>query len=128
MRLCSLHPLRRIPSRMVLMKEAGKKEARNSEPTGMVMDAYDSIVQHRQPYRAAIVFDVQSDCESQTDYHPQQHIYLRDATGAEFNLLSPESVIMPDTANPFPAKTVASNTSVKWGEENSHDHQRQTLR
>ena len=110
---------------MVLMfQEAGKKEV--GDATGMVMEAYNHIVQHRQPCRTAIVFDIQSDCES--DYRPQQHIYLRDATGAEFNLLSPESVIMPDTANPFPAKTVASNTSVKWGEENSHDYQRQTLR
>jgi hypothetical protein len=89
------------------MKEADNKEI--GDAAGMVMDAHNYIVQHRQPYRTAIVFDIQSDW-------------------AEFNLLSPESVIIPDTTNPFPVKTVASNTSVKWGTEESHDFQRQTLR
>jgi hypothetical protein len=107
------------------MKEADNKEI--GDAAGMVMDAHNYIVQHRQPYRTAIVFDIQSDCKSDYILLPTAHL-LRDATGAEFNLLSPESVIIPDTTNPFPVKTVASNTSVKWGTEESHDFQRQTLR
>ena len=108
----------------VLMKEAGRKEIRDA--AGTVMDAYNYIVQHPQPYRTAIVFDIQSDCKP--DFCFQQRIYLRDATGAEFNLLSPEAVIIADTAHPFPLKTVASNTRVQWGREYSHDYERQTLR
>lgn len=48
---------------------------------------------------------------------------------AEFNLLSPGAVIVPDTAHPYPSmNTVASDTRVQWGKEYSHNYQRQTLR
>jgi len=91
----------------ILMREASRREIRDAART--VMDAYNYIVQHPQPYRTAIVLDIQSDW-------------------AEFNLLSPEAVIIADTANPFPPNTVASNTRVQWGREHSHNYQRQQLR
>ena len=108
----------------VLMREAGKREIRDA--AGMVMDAYNYIVQHPQPYRTAVVFDIQSDCKF--EYCLQQRIYLRETTGAEFNLLSPDAVIVPDADNPFPDKTVAANTRVQWGREYSHQYERKTLR
>lgn len=91
----------------VLMKDASKKEIRDA--AGMVMDAFDYIVSHPQPYKTAIVFDIQSDW-------------------AEFNLLSPDAVILPDADNPYPTNTVASNTRVQWGREYSHQYERKTLR
>lgn len=108
----------------VLMREAGRREIRDAAT--MVMDAYNYIVQHPQPYRTAVVFDIQSDCKS--DYCLQQRAYLREATGAEFNLLSPDAVIVPDTNNAFPDRTVAANTRVQWGREFSHQYERKTLR
>lgn len=91
----------------VLMKDASKKEIRDA--AGMVMDAYDYIVSHPQPYKTAVVFDIQSDW-------------------AEFNLLSPDAIILPDVNNPYPTNTVASNTRVQWGREYSHNYERKTLR
>lgn len=44
----------------VLMKDAAKKDIR--EAASMVLDAYNYIIQHPQPYKTAIVFDIQSDC------------------------------------------------------------------
>ncbi|KAI9457367.1 hypothetical protein HD554DRAFT_2177728 [Boletus coccyginus] len=73
------------------------------------MDAHNHIIQHPQPYKTAVVFDIQSDW-------------------AEFNLLSPDTVIVPDTNNPFPDRTVATNTCVRWGKENSHQFEKKTLR
>ncbi|KAG8215627.1 hypothetical protein J3R82DRAFT_7496 [Butyriboletus roseoflavus] len=108
----------------ILMKEAGSREIRDFAAT--VFDAYNYIVQHPRPYKTPIIFDIQSDCK--LDYRLQQLIYLRDAPGAEFNLLSPDAVIIPDDSNPFPPKTVASNTRVQWGREYSHDYERKTLR
>ncbi|KAI6038049.1 hypothetical protein EDC04DRAFT_2896912 [Pisolithus marmoratus] len=91
----------------VLMKDAAKKEIRDA--AGMVMDAYNYIVSHPQPYKTAVVFDIQSDW-------------------AEFNLLSPDAVIIPDPNHPYPSSnTVASSTRVQWGREYSHNYQRQTL-
>ncbi|KAI6039715.1 MAC/Perforin domain-containing protein [Pisolithus marmoratus] len=89
----------------VLMKDASKKEVRDA--AGKVLDAYNYITSHPQPYKTAVVFDIESDW-------------------GEFNLLSPDSVIIPDPNNPYPLfKTVASGTRVYWGKEY---HQRQTLR
>ena len=88
--------------------------------------AYNYIVTHTQTYKTLVIFDIQSDCES--EYCLQQHIYLWYPIGAEFNLLAPHAVIIPDTANPVPDKTVASNTRVQWGREYSHDYKRMTLR
>ena len=88
--------------------------------------AYKHVVTHTETYRTLVILDIQSDCKS--EYCPQQHIYLKYPIGAEFNLLAPHAVIIPDTANPFPDKTVASNTRVQWGREHSHDYQRMTLR
>lgn len=51
----------------VLMKEAAKKEIRDL--AGAVSDAYNYIVQHPQPYKTPIVFDIQSDCK--LDYRLQ---------------------------------------------------------
>ena len=47
----------------ILMREAARKEIRDA--AGMVMDAYNYIVQHTQPYKTAVVFDIQSDCKSE---------------------------------------------------------------
>ena len=44
------------------MKEVARKETRDA--AGMVTDAYHYIVQHAQPYKTAVVFDIQSDCTS----------------------------------------------------------------
>ncbi|KAI6039601.1 hypothetical protein EDC04DRAFT_1704437 [Pisolithus marmoratus] len=91
----------------VLMRDAAKKEIRDA--AGMVMDAYNYIVSHPQPYKTAVVLDIQSDW-------------------AEFNLLSPDAIIIPDPSNPYPSSnTVASGTRVQWGKEYSHNYQRQTL-
>ncbi|KAG6369324.1 hypothetical protein JVT61DRAFT_15043 [Boletus reticuloceps] len=98
----------RVTELWVLMKEAGRKEVRNA--AGMVMDAYDYIVSHTQVYKTAIVFDIQTDW-------------------AEFNLLSPFAVIIPDPDNPFPGTNmVVANTRVQWGKEYSHAFDKMTLR
>ena len=86
------------------MKEVARKETRDA--AGMVTDAYHYIVQHAQPYKTAVVFDIQSDCKSEC--YLQQSIYLRDSIEAEFSLWSPHAVITPDTDNAFPDKTVAT--------------------
>ena len=55
--------------------------------------------------------------------------YLRVKTsGAEFNLLSPSAVILPDDGNPYPPETIASLSRVQWGKEHSHNYEMQTLR
>ncbi|KAI6039576.1 MAC/Perforin domain-containing protein [Pisolithus marmoratus] len=92
----------------VLMKDASKKEVRDA--AGKVLDAYNYIVSHPQPYKTAVVFDIQSDW-------------------AEFNLLSPDAIIISDPNHPHPPpNTVASGTRVQWGRKYNHYYQRQTLR
>ncbi|KAI6008677.1 hypothetical protein EDC04DRAFT_2964449, partial [Pisolithus marmoratus] len=91
----------------VLMKDASKKEVRDA--AGKVLDAYNYITSHPQPYK-----------------NGRRCGYLCDTTGGEFNLLSPDSAIVPDPNNPYPSsKTVASSTCVYWG---TQYFQRQTLR
>ncbi|KAF7795731.1 hypothetical protein EIP86_006897 [Pleurotus ostreatoroseus] len=91
----------------VLMKEAARKEIRDA--ANMVKEAYNWIVEHPVPFKTTIVFDIQSDW-------------------AEFNLLSPEGLILPDPLHPFPDNTVSSNVRVQWGKERSHQYERKTLR
>ncbi|KAI6027942.1 hypothetical protein BKA83DRAFT_4236389 [Pisolithus microcarpus] len=73
-------------------------------------NAFMWIVGHPDVYKTAVSLDIQSDW-------------------AEFNLLTPSAVIMPDPQSPYPAQnTVASDTRVQWGKEYSHVYERQTLR
>lgn len=74
-----------------------------------INQAYTWILTRPRVYKTAVAFDIQSDW-------------------AEFNLLTPSAVILPDNANPYPAGTVSSRHRVQWGKEHSHDYQRQTLR
>ncbi|KAI6038043.1 hypothetical protein EDC04DRAFT_2896907 [Pisolithus marmoratus] len=91
----------------ILMSDGSKKEIRDA--AGMVKDAYNYIVSHPQPYKTDVVFTIESDW-------------------AEFNLLSPDAIIIPDPDRPYPSSnTVASGTRVQWGREYSHNYQRQTL-
>jgi len=72
-------------------------------------DAFMWIVGHPDVYKTAVSLDIQTDW-------------------AEFNLLTPSAVIVPDPANPYPStNTVASDTRVQWGKEYSHNYQRLTL-
>ena len=95
-----------------------------------VNQAFTWIVTHPRVYKTTVTFDIQSDCK-----FPLLHAGERWGTyfsvstsGAEFNLLTPSAVILPDDANPYPPETLASLSRVQWGREHSHDYQRQTLR
>ncbi|KAG8215624.1 hypothetical protein J3R82DRAFT_7493 [Butyriboletus roseoflavus] len=73
-------------------------------------DAFIWLVTHPEVHKTHVSLDIQSDW-------------------AEFNLLTPSAVIIPDIDNPYPpTNTVASATRVQWGKEKSHDFDRQTLR
>ncbi|KAI9463155.1 hypothetical protein HD554DRAFT_2175660 [Boletus coccyginus] len=71
--------------------------------------AFTWILTHPRIFKTAVIFDIQSDW-------------------AEFNLLTPSAVILPDDAYPYPPQTIASLSRVQWGKEHSHDYARQTLR
>ncbi|KAI5984015.1 hypothetical protein EDC04DRAFT_1705016 [Pisolithus marmoratus] len=73
-------------------------------------DAFIWIVGHPDVYKTAVSLTIESDW-------------------AEFSLLTPSAVIVPDPDSPYPSQnTVASDTRVQWGKEHSHDYQRQTLK
>ncbi|KAI6038048.1 hypothetical protein EDC04DRAFT_2896911 [Pisolithus marmoratus] len=74
-----------------------------------ISQAYTWILTRPRVYKTAITFDIQSDW-------------------AEFNLLTPSAVILPDNAYPYPAGTIASHSRVQWGKEYSHDYKMQTLK
>ena len=89
-------------------------------------DAFMWIVGHPVVYKTAVSLDIQSGWLI-------LYVFAGSLTTmpdwAEFNLLTPSAVILPDPANPYPpSNTVASDTRVQWGKEYSHDYQRQTLR
>ncbi|KAI6039604.1 MAC/Perforin domain-containing protein [Pisolithus marmoratus] len=73
-----------------------------------INQAYTWILTRPRVYKTTVIFDIQSDW-------------------AEFNLLTPSAVILPDNANPYPVGTIASRSRVQWGKEYSHDYQRQIL-
>ncbi|KAI6038047.1 hypothetical protein EDC04DRAFT_2698637 [Pisolithus marmoratus] len=73
-------------------------------------DAFLWIVGHPDVYKTDVSLTIESDW-------------------AEFNLLTPSAVIVPNPSSPYPSQnTVASDTRVQWGKEYSHDYQRQTLK
>ncbi|KAG8215630.1 hypothetical protein J3R82DRAFT_7499 [Butyriboletus roseoflavus] len=73
-------------------------------------DAFIWLVTNPEVHKTHVSLDIQSDW-------------------AEFNLLTPSAVIIPDTAHFYsPTNTAISDTRVQWGKEYSHDYERQTLR
>jgi len=89
-------------------------------------DAFMWIVGHPDIYKTAVSLDIQSGL---LVLHALAESLIISLDWAEFNLLTPSAVILPDTAHPYPDKNiVASDTRVQWGREYSHDYQRQTLR
>lgn len=89
-------------------------------------DAFMWIVGHPDVYKTAVSLDIQSG--SLVLYALTESLIVS-LDWAEFNLLTPSAVILPDLENPYPpTNTVASDTRVQWGKEYSHNYQRQTLR
>ena len=76
-------------------------------------------------YKTAVVLDIQSGLLAA--YALSESLTIP-SDWAQFNLLTPSVVIIPDPANPYPEDTVVSDTHVQWGKEHSHDYRRQTLR
>lgn len=106
------------------MKLAESLELRNyADP---LYDAFMWIVGHPDVYKTAVSLDIQSGLPV---LYALVESLITSLDWAEFNLLTPSAVIIPDTANPYPpTNTVASDTRVQWGKEYSHNYQRQTLR
>ncbi|OAX36799.1 hypothetical protein K503DRAFT_772166 [Rhizopogon vinicolor AM-OR11-026] len=71
--------------------------------------AFSFIITNPEVFKTPVTLDIQTDW-------------------AEFNLLTPSAVIVPDLDKPYPTgNTVASDTRVQWGKEYSHAYERQTL-
>ena len=88
---------------------------------------YDAFMWFVRPdvYKTAVVLDIQSGLLAA--YALSESLTIP-PDWAQFNLLTPGAVIIPDPANPYPEDTVVSDTHVQWGKEHSHDYRRQTLR
>ena len=95
-----------------------------------INQAFTWILTHPRVYKTAVIFDIQSDCKFPLfRVRKRWSTYLRvKPSGAEFNLLSPSAVILPDDGNPYPPETIASISRVQWGKEHSHNYERKTLR
>ncbi|OSX64643.1 hypothetical protein POSPLADRAFT_1044142 [Postia placenta MAD-698-R-SB12] len=73
-----------------------------------IQNAFNYIVSHPDPYKTAVTLDVQSDW-------------------AEFGILTPSAVIIPDPSKPYPSNTTASDNKVTFGKEYSHVIKREIL-
>lgn len=107
-----------------LMKFANSSVLRSyADP---LYDAFMWIVGHGEIYKTAVTLDIQSGL---LVLYALVESLTTCSDWAEFNLLTPSAVILPDPANPYPPEnTVASDTRVQWGKENSHEYDRKTLR
>ncbi|OSX64648.1 hypothetical protein POSPLADRAFT_1044144 [Postia placenta MAD-698-R-SB12] len=65
-----------------------------------IQNAFNYIVTHPDPYKTAVTLDVQSDW-------------------AEFGILTPSAVIIPDPSKPYPSNTTTSDNKVTFGKRRS---------
>lgn len=92
---------------------------------GPLQAAFLWIVDHPEIYKTAVTLDMQTGLMI---LHAFARSLIMSSDWAEFNLLTPSAVIIPDPDHPYPSTAVACDSRVQWGRESSHEYDHKTLK